>query len=386
MCLARVGIPVKILDKNAEILNEGLEQITKYFFGLVKRGELSKLEMCSYISLIEIISDMEDVKNVDIVIEAVFEEMDLKKEIFVALDRVCNPECILATNTSTLDVDEIAAVTKRPNSVIGTHFFSPANVMRLMETVRGKKTSDKTISMAMNLGKQLGKAAVLVGNCDGFVGNRIYHQYTRQATFLLEEGALPKQVDKALYEFGFDMGPFAVSDIAGLEVSWRVRQRRAETRSPDERYSHIADKLCEMGRFGQKIGAGWYRYEGINRTPISDPITKDVIFGVSKELNFSRRDIGDEEIIERCLFTIINEGAKLLDEGMVLRASDIDVIWAYGYGFPKHRGGPMYYADHLGIGTVCDSLSRLAVGHGQDFIPAPLLEKMARVGKNFGDL
>lgn len=386
VCFARAGIPVKIVDSNAEALKKGFEHITNIFSSLVKRKDLSKIEMDACFSLLETASDIASIKDVDIVIEAVFEEMDLKKEVFIALDKICKVGCILATNTSTLDVDEIAAVTKRANCVIGTHFFSPANEMRLMENIRGKETSNKTISIVMELGRQLGKAPVLVGNTEGFAGNRIYHQYTRQASFLLEEGAMPEQVDKVIYEFGFAMGPFAVNDIAGLDVSWRIRQRRENIRPSDERYSQIADKLCEMGRFGQKTGAGWYRYEGSSRQTIPDQITKDVIYRASDDLGFSRRDIDDQEILERCLFTIINEGAKLLDEGIVLRASDIDVIWSYGYGFPKHQGGPMYYANQIGLETVCNTLGRLAIRHGHDFAPAPLIKKLARIGKDFSNL
>jgi len=257
-------------------------------------------------------------------------DMDIKKEIFAKLDGVCKPGAILATNTSTLDIDEIAAATSRPEQVIGTHFFSPAHVMRLLENVCGRETSAETIARVMKLGRRLGKVGVLVGNGDGFVGNRMYHHYTRQAHFLLEEGALPEQVDRVIYDFGFAMGPFAVGDVAGLDVSWRIRQRRAETRPADERYSPIADRLCEMGRFGQKTGAGWYLYEDGSRAPIPDPAVEEVILNVSEDLGFSRREISEEEIIERCLYTLVNEGAKILDEGMALRPGDIDVIWIYG--------------------------------------------------------
>jgi 3-hydroxyacyl-CoA dehydrogenase len=312
--------------------------------------------------------------------------MELKKKIFANLDTVCKPGAILATNTSTLDIDEIAAATKRPDRVIGTHFFSPANIMRLMENVRGAETSPQTIASVMALARRLGKVGVLVGNCDGFVGNRMYHQYTRQASFLLEEGALPAQVDKAIYDFGFAMGPFAVGDVAGLDVSWRIRQRRARTRPADERYSPVADRLCELGRFGQKTGSGWYRYEDGSRTPLTDPVVDEVILGVSGELGFQRRDIGADEIIERCLYALVNEGAKILDAGMALRSSDIDAIWIYGYGFPKHRGGPMFYADQVGVGAVYEALCRLAETHGELFAPSPLLQRLAGQGKGFKDL
>ena len=386
MVFADAGIPVRIVETDPGVLEKALARISTTCAGSVKRGRITEAAMNKCLKLIEGSTDIADIKDADIVIEAVFEDMDLKKEIFARLDAVCKPGAILATNTSTLDVDRIAAATKRPDSVIGTHFFSPANIMRLMENVRGAETSPQTIATVMALARRLGKVGALVSNCDGFVGNRMYHHYTRQASFLLEEGAGPGQVDKAIFDFGFAMGPFAVGDVAGLDVSWRVRQRRAATRPADERYSPIADRLCEMGRFGQKTGAGWYRYEDGSRTPIPDPAVDDVIRAVSGEQGFQRRDIGEAEILERCLYTLVNEGAKILDEGMALRASDIDVIWVYGYGFPKHRGGPMFYADRVGLGVVVDALRRLADSHGDLFAPAPLLEKLAAEGKGFGDL
>ena len=386
VCFARNNIPVKIIDNNKLTLKKGLGRIAKIFVGQVKRNEISREEMDDYINLITFTSNIEAIKDEDIVIEAVFEEMDLKKEIFIALDKICKAGCILATNTSTLNIDEIAGVTKRPDSVIGMHFFSPSNVMQLIENVRGKKTSDQTISTIMDLGKKLGKIPVLVKNTDGFAGNRTYHKYSRQASFLLEEGALPEQIDEVIYNFGFAMGPFIVSDIAGLDVSWRIRQRQSKKRPESERYSQIADRLCTIGRFGQKTGAGWYRYEDNDRTPIPDQVTKDIIIDVSNGLRILRREIDEREILDRCLYTIINEGAKLLEEEVVLRASDIDIIWIHGYGFPKHLGGPMYYADHIGIETVFNSLNRLAIAHGQEFSPAPLLKKLLINGKTFADL
>ena len=386
MVFADAGIPVRIVETDAEVLEKGLTRIAETFAGSVKRGRISEPAMKTCLGLITGTTELADIKDTDIVIEAVFEDLGLKKEVLAKLDEICKPGAILATNTSTLDIDEIAAATRRPERVIGTHFFSPAHVMRLLETVRGAKTSDGTIATVMKLARRLGKAGVLVGICDGFVGNRMYHHYTRQASFLLEEGATPEQVDRVIYDFGFAMGPFSVGDIAGLDVSWRIRRRRAETRPQDERYSPIADRLCEMGRFGQKTGAGWYKYEDGGRAPIPDPVVVDVILGVSEELGFKRRDIADEEILERCLYTLINEGAKILEDGIALRSSDIDVIWVYGYGFPKHRGGPMYHADRVGVDTVYDALCRLTEAHGEEFRPAPLLEELARDGKGFGDL
>ncbi|MBI2585265.1 MAG: 3-hydroxyacyl-CoA dehydrogenase, partial [Rhodospirillales bacterium] len=378
--------PVTVLENKADAIEKGLGVIARNYAATVAKGRLSDADMEARLKLIHGTMDFGDVADADIVIEAVFEDMDVKKKVFGRLDRVCKAETILATNTSTLDVDQIAKATNRPDKVIGTHFFSPANVMRLMENVRGAKTSPETIATVMKLSKTIGKVGVLVGICDGFVGNRMYHCYTRQANFLLEEGALPHQVDKVIYEFGFAMGPFAVGDVAGLDVGWRIRQRRATTRPKNERYSPIADRICEKGRFGQKTGAGWYRYEKGDRTPIPDPEIEALIVAVSKELGIERRQIGDDEIHERCLYALVNEGAKILEEGLALRAGDIDVIWIYGYGFPVHKGGPMFHADQVGLGKVHDALCRLADVHGDMLKPAPLLESLARQGKGFKDL
>ena len=386
MNFANAGIPVTVLENKSDALEKGLGVIARNYAATVAKGRLGEADMEARMKLIRGTMDFGDIADADIVIEAVFEDMDVKRKVFGRLDRVCKAETILATNTSTLDVDQIARATNRPEKVIGTHFFSPANVMRLMENVRGAKTSPETIATVMKLSKAIGKVGVLVGICDGFVGNRMYHQYTRQANFLLEEGALPQQVDKAIYDFGFAMGPFAVGDVAGLDVGWRIRQRRAATRPKDERYSPIADRICEIGRFGQKTGAGWYRYEKGDRTPIPDPAIKALIEKVSQELGIERREIGDDEIRERCLYALVNEGAKILDEGLALRAGDIDVIWIYGYGFPAHKGGPMFHANQIGLGRVYDTLGRLAEVHGDMLRPAPLLESLARQGKGFKDL
>jgi 3-hydroxyacyl-CoA dehydrogenase len=386
MNFANAGIPVTVVENKADGLEKGLRVIARNYATTVAKGRLSEVDMKARMALIRGTMDFGDVADADIVIEAVFEDMDVKKKVFGRLDRICKLETILATNTSTLDVDDIAKATNRPEKVIGTHFFSPANVMRLMENVRGAKTSPETIGTVMKLSKTLGKVGVLVGICDGFVGNRMYHCYTRQANFLLEEGALPQQVDKVIYDFGFAMGPFAVGDVAGLDVGWRIRQRRAATRPKDERYSPIADRICEKGRFGQKTGAGWYRYEEGDRTPIPDPKIEALIRQASEELGFERREISDDEIRERCLYALVNEGAKILEEGLALRAGDIDVIWIYGYGFPAHKGGPMFHADQVGLGKVYDALCRLADVHGDMLKPAPLLESLAKRGKGFKDL
>ncbi len=383
MTFASAGIPVRVLEASREALDAGLGVVRKTYAASVSRGRVSEADMEARMGLITGTLDHADIRDADIVIEAVFEDMDLKKEVFRTLDRVCKADAILATNTSTLDVNEIAAATAPPEEVLGTHFFSPANVMRLMENVRGEKTSKETIAAVMRLSRTLGKVGVLVGVCDGFVGNRMYHAYTREANFLLEEGALPRQVDKVIYDFGFPMGPFATGDLAGLDVGWRIRQRRAKTRAREERYSPIADRICQMGRFGQKTGAGWYRYEKGGRTPIPDPEIEKLIVGVSDELGIQRREIGDQEILERCLYALINEGAKILDEGLALRAGDIDVIWIYGYGFPVHRGGPLFYADTVGANAILDAVRRLHETHGALLKPAPLLKRLAREGKRF---
>lgn len=383
MCFANTGIPVRLLEASQDNLDRGLATIRKNYAATVAKGRLPQTDMDARLSLISGSLDYGDIGDADIVIEAVFEEMNLKKKVFRTLDQVCKPAAILTTNTSTLDINEIAAATGRPEKVIGTHFFSPANVMRLVENVRGAKSSKETIATVMRLSKTLGKVGVLVGVCDGFVGNRMYHAYTRQAHFLLEEGALPQQIDRVIYDFGFAMGPFAVGDLAGLDISWRIRQRRANTRPKDERYSPIADRICEMGRFGQKTGAGWYRYEPGSRTPVPDPEIEKLILAVSAELGIERRKIDDQEILERCMYALINEGAKILEEGLALRASDIDVIWIYGYGFPIYRGGPMYYADRIGLRKIYETMNRLYDRHGELLKPTALLEKLARQGGSF---
>ena len=385
MNFANAGIPVTVLESSPADLDRGVAIIRKNYAATVAKGRLSQQDMDARMARISTTVDYDDLSNVDIVIEAVFEEMDLKKKIFDALDRTCKRDAVLATNTSTLNIDEIAAATTRPDKVIGTHFFSPANVMKLMENVRGAETSSETIATTMALSKRIGKVGVLVGVSDGFVGNRMLYAYRRQADFLLEEGAFPQQVDKVIYDFGFPMGPFQMGDLAGLDVGWRIRKRQATTRPAHLRYSPVADRICELGRFGQKTGAGWYRYADGNRMAIPDPTIEKLIVGVSAELGISRRTISDDAIIPRCFYPLVNEGAKILEEGLALRASDIDVIWMYGYGFPRFRGGPMFWADLVGIRTIYDSMSRLYDKHGEWLEPAPLLKRLAESGKGFGD-
>lgn len=383
MNFANAGIPVVLIDSTQELLDKGLGVIRKNYAGTVSKGRLTQEKMDQRMGLIKPALSYDAIGGVDIVVEAVFEEMDIKKEVFKNLDAVCKSECILATNTSTLDVNEIAASTSRPEKVIGLHFFSPANVMKLLEIVRAAKTSKETLATALALAKSIKKVGVVVGVCDGFVGNRMVHGYIREAMFLLEEGALPQQVDKAIYDFGFPMGPLQMSDLAGLDVGWRIRKRQAATRPKDERYCEIGDKICEMGRYGQKTGAGFYKYKPGNRNPIPDPEIEALCIAESKAKGITRRTITDEEIVKRCIYPLINEGARILEEGIALRAGDIDIVYIYGYGFPVFRGGPMFYADSVGIETVYKDICAFHNEHGQLWEPSALLERMAKDGKTF---
>ena len=383
MNFANAGIPVKMLEVNQAALDKGLGIVRKNYAATVAKGRLTQEAMDKRMGLFTGVTRYDDIKNVDIVIEAVFEDMPVKKQVFEQLDRVCKPGAILATNTSTLDVNEIAAITKRPQDVLGLHFFSPANVMKLLEVVRAKKTSKDALATAMKLSKSIKKVGVVAGVCDGFIGNRMLHGYFREAGFLLEEGALPQQVDKVIEGFGFAMGPFRVGDLAGLDVGWYIRKRQAATRPAHLRYSKVADQICELGRFGQKTGAGWYRYEAGNRNPIPDPVVEQLIVKASKEAGIERRQISDQEILERCIYALVNEGAEILEEGIALQASDIDIVYVYGYGYPRYRGGPMFYADTVGLDKVLASVQRFHATHGEFWKPAALLEKLAAEGKKF---
>ena len=383
MNFANAGIPVKMLELNQAALDKGLAIVRKTYAATVAKGRLTQEAMDKRMGLFTGVTSYDDIKEVDIVIEAVFEDMPVKKQVFEILDKVCKPGAILATNTSTLDVNEIAAITSRPQDVLGLHFFSPANVMKLLEVVRAKKTSKDVLASAMKLSKAIKKVGVVAGVCDGFIGNRMLHGYFREAGFLLEEGALPQQVDKVIEDFGFAMGPFRVGDLAGLDVGWYIRKRQAATRPAHLRYSKVADQVCELGRFGQKTGAGWYRYETGNRNPIPDPVVEQLIVQASKEANIPRRQITDQEILERCLYALVNEGAEILEEGIALRASDIDIVYIYGYGFPRYRGGPMFYADTVGLDKVLESVRRYHSEQGEFWKPAALLEKLAAEGKKF---
>jgi len=379
MNFLKAGIPVTIVEANDEALERGIGIIKKNYAATVSKGRMSQDDMDGCMSLLTGTTDLEQLKDADIVIEAVFEEMGLKKEIFGKLDSVCKPGAVLATNTSTLDVDEIAATTSRPESVIGLHFFSPANIMKLLEEVRGEKTSHPVIATCMALAKRIGKVPVMVGVCDGFVGNRILGKRGVQAQRLILEGALPQQVDKVLFDFGFPMGPFAMGDLAGLDVGWRIRKGKG-IKDP------ISDTLCEAGRFGQKTGSGYYLYEGGSRFPKPDAEVEKIICDASAAEGIERREISDDEILKRCIYPMINEAAKIYEEGLAIRPSDIDVVWVYGYGWPVYRGGPCRYADHIGLDNVLKDLQEFEKQHGDFWKPAALLEKLVSEGKGFKDI
>jgi len=377
MNFANVGIPVTVVEVTQAALDRGLGIIRTHYEHTAARGRLTAQDVEQRLGLITGTTDYNAVADADIIIEAVFEEMAIKKAVFAQLDTIAKPDAVLATNTSTLDVNEIASVTRRPESVIGMHFFSPAHVMRLLENVRGAHSSQTTIATAMAVGQRIQKVPVLVGVCYGFVGNRLLYARGKEAEKLILEGALPHQVDKVLYDFGFPMGPFAMGDLAGLDVGWRIRKGRGET-------SVIADRLCEMGRFGQKTGAGYYTY-GANRAATPDPEVEKLIVEVSTQLGIARRPIADEEILQRLLYPMVNEGAKILEEKIAIRASDIDVIWVYGYGWPVYRGGPMFWADFaIGLKALRDCMLEYQQTVGGDhWQPAALLNQLADQGQTF---
>ncbi|HEY2402193.1 MAG TPA: 3-hydroxyacyl-CoA dehydrogenase NAD-binding domain-containing protein [Steroidobacteraceae bacterium] len=382
MNFANAGIPVQLLELSQDAVDRGLGLIRKNYAASVKRGSLTEAAMERALALIKGVTDYEAVGGADIVIEAVFEDMQVKKNVFTRLDKVCAPGAILATNTSSLDIDAIAEVTSRPQSVIGTHFFSPANVMKLLENVRSKHSSPQTIATAMSLGRLLNKVVVLAGNCDGFIGNRMLQFYSGEAEFLLEEGATPEQIDRVMEGFGFAMGPLAVRDLAGNDVGYSIRKARKIP--ADERFSPILQRVFEAGRLGQKTGKGFYRYDG--RTRLSDPDIMRLIEGVSRDLGITRREIPDEEILLRLLCPLVNEGAKIVDEGIAIRASDVDIVYVNGYGFPAYKGGPMFWAQQFGFDKVIATMQKLAPTHGQRWKPAALLERLAASGKGWSDV
>jgi len=384
MVFANAGIPVVLKEADQAALDRGLSNIRKNYAVSVQRGRFTQAAVEERLKLIRPTLDYTDFAQADIVIEAVFEGMALKKEVFRELDRVCKPGAILASNTSTLNIDEIASATARPASVIGTHFFSPANVMRLLEIVRGQASGKDVIATCMQLSKKLGKIGVLVGNCRGFVGNRMFHPYVREAVFLVEEGASVEAVDKALYDFGMAMGPLATNDLAGLDVGWRIRKEYRHLEKPGIRQPFAADKLCELGRFGQKTAAGWYKYDE-NRRPLPDPEVAALTGKWSAEYGVQQHQIPAEEIVDRCIYALVNEGARILEEGYAARAVDIDIIYINGYGFPAYRGGPMWYADTVGLKKVYDRVTEFQGAHGELWEPAPLLKKLAAEGRTFAD-
>ena len=385
MSLANAGVPVVILDSKPEFLERGIARCRDNYAVTVSRGRLDQKTMDERMGRITGTLEMADLADCDIVIEAVFEEIELKKDIFRRLDQVAKQGAILATNTSGLDIDAIAAVTGRPQDVVGAHFFSPANVMRLLEVVRAEKTAKDVIATLMALGRKMGKVAVLARVYPGFIGNALLHHYAREAQFLVEEGALPQQVDRALTTFGFAMGIFGVHDLAGNDVGYHTRKKQMATRPQDRRYPDLILTLCDMNRLGQKTGKGWYKYEKGSRTPIPDPEVEALILQRSKEIGIERKPISDEEIIARTLYGMINEGARLLEQGVASRSSDIDIVYASGYGFPAWRGGPMFYADTVGLDKVCAAVEAYHKEHGIWWTPAPLLQKLAREGKTFAD-
>jgi 3-hydroxyacyl-CoA dehydrogenase len=382
MCFANAGIPVTLVETSQEALDRGLSRIRGNYEGSAKRGRMSMEDVESRMGLITPSLDMGALAPADLIVEAAFEKMEVKREIFAALDRIAKPGAVLATNTSYLDVNAIAAATDRPQDVLGLHFFSPANVMRLLEVVRAEKTADDVLKTALALGKKLGKVAVVAGVCDGFIGNRMLQAYQRQVNAMLEDGALPQEIDAAMTAFGFAMGPFAVGDLAGLDIGYFNRRRLDATRDPEERYVDIPDKLYEMGRLGQKTGAGWYRYEEGSRTPIPDPEVEALILDASRRKGITRRPIPADEIRTRVLTALANEGARILEEGIAARPVDIDMVWIHGYGFPAHEGGPMFWADVRGLDRVLADVERFARDDPRTWRPAPLLERLAREGKS----
>jgi 3-hydroxyacyl-CoA dehydrogenase len=385
MNFLNAGIPVVMLEMKQEALDKGVGIIKKNYDAQVKKGKLKQDKLDARMAMLGTTLNYADLKDADLVIEAVFEDLGVKETVFKTLDVVMKPGAILASNTSTLDVNKIAAFTKRPQDVIGMHFFSPANVMKLLEVIRGERTAKDVLATVMQIGKKIRKTTVVSGVCDGFIGNRMIEQYSRQAGFLLEEGATPAQVDKAMEKFGMAMGPFRMGDLAGNDVGWYIRKRRY-LEKPNLRYSKTADLLCEMGRFGQKTGAGWYDYVPGKRDAIPSPVVVEMIEKHRKELGITPRKISDDEIVHRLVYALVNEGAKIVEEGIAMRASDIDMVYLTGYGFPLHRGGPMNYADQVGLFNVVGAMKRFAANPHDDaefWKPAPLLAKLAAEGRSF---
>ncbi|WP_175692981.1 3-hydroxyacyl-CoA dehydrogenase NAD-binding domain-containing protein [Burkholderia ambifaria] len=385
MNFINAGLPVTLLETKQDALERGLATIRKNYDAQVKKGKLTQQKLDARMALITPTLSYDDLKDADLIVEAVFEELGVKEQVFGQLDAVAKPGAILASNTSTLDVDKIAAFTKRPQDVVGMHFFSPANVMKLLEVVRGAQTAKDVLATVMAVAKKIRKTAVVSGVCDGFIGNRMIEQYIRQALFMLEEGALPAQVDRAIEKFGFAMGPFRMSDLAGNDIGWAIRKRRY-VEKPDLQYSKIADRLCELGRFGQKTGGGWYDYVPGDRKAKPSALVDEMVVAYSKERGVERRKIGDDEIVERLVFALVNEGAKILEEKIASKASDIDMVYLTGYGFPLWRGGPMLYADMVGLYNVERAIRRYAAApNGDAWQLAPSIVERAAAGRGFND-
>ena len=386
MALANAGMAVTLIDAHAEGLAKGLARVKDNYAVSVKRGKLGQADMDQRLALITGSLHLSAVANADLVIEAVFEDMALKQSIFRQLDTLCKPGAILATNTSGLDVDEIAAVTNRQQDVVGAHFFSPAHVMKLLEVVRAARSAPDAVATLMDLGRRLGKVAVLARIYPGFIGNALFRNYTREAHFAVEDGALPHEVDAALKRFGYAMGIFAVHDMAGNDVGYQTRKAQMATRPTDRRWNDLIMKLCDQGRLGQKVGKGWYRYDPGDRTPHRDPEVERYIEAESVRMGITRKAMDETEILKRCLYGMVNEGAKLLELGVALRPSDIDVTYLTGYGFPAQHGGPMYLADRIGLHHVLADIERFRAQDGFWWQPAPLLQKLVREGKTFAAL
>ena len=385
MNFLNAGIPVLLLEMKQEALDRGVATIRGNYEAQLKKGKLKADKLEQRMGLLHTTLDYADLKDVDLVIEAVFEDMGVKEQVFRKLDEVCKPGCILASNTSTLDLDRIAAFTQRPQDVVGLHFFSPANVMKLLEVIRGAHTGKDVLATVMALAKKIRKIAVVSGVCDGFIGNRMVEQYLRQAGFLLDEGCTPQQVDRALEQFGFPMGPFRMSDLSGNDIGWAIRKRRYVER-PGYRFSGTADKLCEMGRFGQKTGAGWYDYQAGKRDAQPSALVNQMIEDHRKEKGITPRKIGNDEIVKRLVLALVNEGARILEEGIASKSGDIDMVYIAGYGFPIHRGGPMHYANELGLNQVLTAMRGFAANPLDDaefWQPAPLLQRLADEGRQF---
>lgn len=386
MAFAAAGIPVTLIDTSEEALDRGLERIRKNYEVSLSRGRLTEAEMEARIGLIARSASLSAVAGVDIIIEAVFEDLDLKRSLFKDIDALAKPGAILATNTSALDINLIAEVTRRPADVVGAHFFSPANVMRLLEVIRADKTSAEVVASVLAMGSRLGKTGVQSLVYPGFIGNAMFRHYLREANFLVEEGADPAEVDSALTGFGFAMGPFAVLDLTGLDVGIQQRRKALATRPADRRYPDLGMALCDLGRLGQKTGRGWYRYEEGSRTPVPDPELRPIIAKYADERGIAQREIGRDEILERCLFSIVNEGARLVELGVALRPSDVDVVQLLGYGFPKKRGGPLYFADQVGLSNMLSRVEHYHRTVGADWAPSELLVRLAADNGHFADL